>query len=320
MTDNEKKGKSSLDINRRDFLRHASVGLMVCATTPLSGGSATAGEAKSKPANALRTPNTVKSAVSKNNGKADLLILGNIITMNEHKPFAEAVAVKGDKILYVGASEVAKKLCDKHTKRYDYGKNSVYPGFLESHCHPGGAGSRMTLMQPLDPNASLEECVLVMKKYMEAHPEKKILQGQGFEERDVKPHHGMLDAICPDKIMICTDSGGHSMWLNGKAMEAYGINKQAVDKWGTECVRVDENGRPTGYISEGPVFYIREQTSNTLDEMKLALSAWQDYALSRGYTASYNAGVELISSFLSPRHIMRWKRKDGSNIIRMQAV
>ena len=41
---------------------------------------------------------------------AELLILGNVITMDEHKPFAQAVAVKGDKILYVGDADVAKKL------------------------------------------------------------------------------------------------------------------------------------------------------------------------------------------------------------------
>ncbi len=230
-------------------------------------------------------------------GKADLLVLGNVITMDEHKPCAEAVAVKGDKILYVGAAEVAKKLCDENTKIYDYGRNSVYPGFLEAHCHPGGAGYKMTGIANLDPNASLEECVRVMKEYMEAHPEKDVLQGQGFEEHDVKPHHSMLDAICPDKIMVCTDSSGHSIWMNTKAMGAYGINQEAIDKWGTDCVRVDENGRLTGYISEGPVFHVRAQMKSTLEEMKVAVAAWQDYALSMGYTASYNAGVELISKF-----------------------
>ncbi|MCR5746190.1 MAG: amidohydrolase [Lachnospiraceae bacterium] len=226
---------------------------------------------------------------------ADVLVLGNVITMDEHKPYAEAVAVKEDKILYVGTAEVAKKLCDDNTKVYDYGKNSVYPGFLEAHCHPGGAGFKIGMIANLRPDDSLEQCVQVMKEYMEKHPEQEVIQGQGFEEHNVKPHFSMLDAICPDKIMICTDSGGHSMWLNSRAMEAYGIDQQAVERWGTDCVRVDENGMPTGYISENPVFYVRSKQSTTLDQMKTAISNWQDYALSMGYTGSYNAGVELIS-------------------------
>ncbi len=230
-----------------------------------------------------------------NKGKADLLVLGNVITMDEHKPHAEAVAVKDDKIIYVGAAEVAKKLCDDHTEVCDYGDNSVYPGFLEAHCHPGGAGGLMSLIVHLDPNASLEECVQVMKDYMEAHPEKPMYQGMGFEEHDVQPHHDMLDAICPDKIMMCTDSGGHSMWLNTKAMEKFGINKDAVEKWGTACVRVDEDGNPTGYISEGPVFHVRANNEITLEEFKGAMLCWQDYALSMGYTGVYNAGVEVTN-------------------------
>ncbi|MCR5626640.1 MAG: amidohydrolase [Lachnospiraceae bacterium] len=230
---------------------------------------------------------------------ADLLVIGNVITMDEHKPYAQAVAVKGEKIMYVGAKEVAQKLCDENTKVYDYGTNSVYPGFLEAHCHPGGAGAKMSLIASLDPAASLEECVQTMKEYMEAHPEKTNYQGMGFEEHDVQPHKSMLDAICPDKIMICTDSGGHSMWLNSKAMETFGINREAVEKWGTACVRVDENGDPTGYISEGPVFHVRESNEITLEEYKEAFLCWQDYALSMGYTGVYNAGVE-VSNIKEP--------------------
>ncbi len=229
-------------------------------------------------------------------GKADLLVLGNVITMDEHKPHAEAVAVKGDKIIYVGAAETAKKLCDEQTKVFDYGTNSVYPGFLEAHCHPGGAGWKMGLIESLDPNASLEECVQTMKTYMETHPEKRLYQGMGFEVHGVQPHYSMLDAICSDKIMMCTDSGGHSMWLNTKAMETFGINRDAVEKWGTACVRVDEDGNPTGFISEGPVFHVRAENKTSVDEFKEALTLWQNYALSMGYTGVYNAGVEVTNA------------------------
>ncbi len=223
---------------------------------------------------------------------ADMIVLGNVITMDEHKPSAEAVAVKGDKIIYVGSAEVAKKLCNENTKIYDYGTNSVYPGFLEAHCHPGGTGWKMLLVETLDQNASLEECVEKMKAYVEAHPEKESYQGMGFEVHGVEPHHSMLDAICPDKSMICTDSGGHSMWLNSKAMKEYGIDKKAVEKWGASCVRVDENGDPTGFISEGPVFHIRTLVKYTLDEFKEAVLYWQNYSLSNGFTGLYNAGLQ----------------------------
>lgn len=227
--------------------------------------------------------------------KADLLILGNIITMDEHKPLAEAVAIVNDTIIYVGSAEVAKKLCDDNTQIYDYGKNSVYPGFLEAHCHPGGAGYQMNCVAHLDRNASLEDCVKVMKAYMDNNPNMVFYSGAGFEEHDIPPNAAMLDAICKDKVMMCTDSGGHSMWINSKAMEVFKIDEEAVKKWGTACVRVDENGKPTGYISEAPVFYIRSQVKIPLEDIKQAVCYWQDYCLSMGYTGIYNAGVELVS-------------------------
>lgn len=229
------------------------------------------------------------------NNKVDLLVLGNVITMDEYKMHAEAVAIKDDKIVYVGSAKVAKKLCDEHTKVYDYGKNSVYPGFLEAHCHPGGAGYQMNCVAHLDRNGSLEDCVKVMKDYMDANPDKAFYSGAGFEEHDVPPNAAMLDAICKDKVMMCTDSGGHSMWINSKAMEVFGINEEAVKRWGTACVRVDKNGKPTGYISETPVFYIRSQIKIPVEDMKQAVLYWQDFCLSNGYTGVYNAGVELVS-------------------------
>ncbi len=229
-------------------------------------------------------------------GKADLLVLGNVITMDEHKPHAEAVAVKGDKILYVGAAEVARKLCDEHTKVCDYGSNSVYPGFLEAHCHPGGAGYKMVGVAVMDGNASLEENVRIMKEYMDRYPEKEIITGMGFSTSGEEPNAGMLDAICPDKPMACVSMDGHSAWINTKAMEKFGINQEAVEKWGTACVRVDKDGKPTGYLSEGPAIGLNAQVEKSLEDMKMSLLAWQDYALSNGYTGVYNAGVELVSA------------------------
>ena len=228
--------------------------------------------------------------------KANMLILGNVITMDEHKPNAEAVVVKEDKIIYVGSAEVAKKLCDEHTKVYDYGKNSVYPGFLEAHCHPGGAGYKFTGVALLDREADLEGNVRIMKEYMDKYPDKELYSGMGFTVKGKEPCASMLDAICPDKPMLCNSEDGHSFWINTPAMKKFKIDKEAVKKWGTACIRVDENGNPTGYLSEGPAIELNGKVEKTVQDMKTALLAWQEYAFSNGYTGSYNAGVELVSS------------------------
>ncbi|MBP3232593.1 MAG: amidohydrolase family protein [Anaerovibrio sp.] len=105
----------------------------------------------------------------------------------------------------------------------------------------------------------------------------------------------MLDAVCSDKSIVVESYDGHSMWLNTKAMEEFGINQDAVAKWGKDCVRVDSSGKPTGIISEAPTFHVRANMKFSVEDMKKYLLAWQDLALSNGYTGAYNAGVEIVS-------------------------
>ena len=293
MSENEKNKKGSLDFSRRDFLRLAGTGVMAAAVAALPVGTAMAAE--SKPDHGSRAKNKSRAISKQKGGKADLLILGNVITMDEYKPFAEAVAVKGDTILYVGEADVARKLCDSHTQIKDFGKNSVYPGFLEAHCHPGAAGYTMTGKVKVDTFAGVESWLKDIKKYIDEHPEKTSIGGEGFSTSGELPTAAMLDAICPDKVVVVESYDKHSMWLNTKAMQEFGINRDAVAKWGTDCVHVDASGNPTGIISEAPTFHVRAQINIPLDEMKKALLAWQEYALSNGYTGTYNAGVDLLS-------------------------
>ena len=291
----EKKDSKGLDLSRRNFLKLAGAGALACAASALSGGTALAAEAKPKSSHGSRARNAMKAAGSPVGGKADLLILGNVITMDEYKPFAEAVAVKGDTILYVGEADVARKLCDSHTQIKDFGKNSVYPGFLEAHCHPGAAGYTMTGKVKVDTFAGVDSWLKDIKKYIDEHPEKTSIGGEGFSTSGELPTAAMLDAICPDKVVVVESYDKHSMWLNTKAMQEFGINRDAVAKWGTDCVHVDASGNPTGIISEAPTFHVRAQIKIPVEEMKKALLAWQEYALSNGYTGTYNAGVELLS-------------------------
>lgn len=229
--------------------------------------------------------------------KADSIILGNVITMDESKPSAEAVAVKGDRILYVGSADVARKLCDEKTQIYDFGKNSVYPGFLEAHCHSGGAGYMMAGVARFTLEDSLEEVVRKAKEYADAHPEKEVVSGLGFIVKDEMPTASMLDEICPDRPMVLTDYSGHVMWINTVAMKRYGIDRAAAEKYGTECVVVDENGDPTGYLSEGAVFHVRSQVLFTLEEMLSAVETWVHFSQSMGYTGAYTAGVNILTDY-----------------------
>lgn len=230
------------------------------------------------------------------NMKADKLYLGNIITMDEIKPRAQALTVKDGLIQYVGSEETARSLCDENTEVIDLGENCVYPGFLEAHCHPTGAGHMLDRQAVCDvgDGTCLEDYVQIMKEFIEKHPGKSRYSGHGFMERDVKPTASMLDAICSDTPVMIGTTDGHSMWLNTKAMEAFGIDKAAVEKYGSDLVRVDENGEPTGYVSEAPVFAIRKMLTLDKEDGVRFLKNAQEFFFSKGYTGIYDAGIELL--------------------------
>ncbi len=227
--------------------------------------------------------------------KAEKLFLGNVITMDGIKPTAEAVCVNNGIIMYVGSKNIALTLCDENTEVIDLGNNSIYPGFMEAHCHPMGAGKLLDTESLCDVSSgeSLEDYIKILSEFIKKHPERKSYSGHGFMERDVKPVASMLDSVCKDKPVVLMTTDGHSMWLNSKAMEFYGLNKETAKAYGPATCRVYEDGTPTGYISENPVFDIRAKAKTEIEDGVRALLTAQNFFYSKGYTAIYDAGMEL---------------------------
>lgn len=225
------------------------------------------------------------------------LILGNIITMDEKKPFAKAALVKDGVFAYIGDAEQAKKLADASAQVLDYGDNFIYPGFLESHCHGYFAGYRAigqaNLSQFFETDyAKYRE---VIKKFIADNPNRELYFAEGWIENDEYVTKAYLDEICADKPLIMQTGGGHSMLLNTKALEWAGINAEKAKEYGYDLVHVDKNGEPDGYICEAPVFDLAKKIPYSAEDAKRYLLAWQDIALKNGYTAVADAEVKLFS-------------------------
>lgn len=227
--------------------------------------------------------------------KADKIYLGNVITMDDKKSSAEAVAVKDGRIMYVGSEKTARTLSDDSTEFIDLKGSSIYPGFLEAHCHPMGAGKLLDKVTYCDLSAgeTMDDYLKILSDFIAKYPDRKNYDATGFVEGDVKPVASMLDAICADRPVIVMTSDGHSLWLNTKAMEKYGIDKEAAKNYGPDTCRVFEDGTPTGYISENPAFDVRAQIKTSIEDGINAFMAAQEFFFSNGYTAIYDAGMEL---------------------------
>lgn len=225
------------------------------------------------------------------------IIIGNIITMDENNPRAEAVAIRDGVIVSVGSKSEVKKSVSKSAKVLNYRGRTVYPGFLESHTHGMLAGqraigqARLFEIQPTDYDKYAE----VIKKFIEDNPDKEVYVAAGWSEDGTPVDYRYLDNILNDKPLILNTDGGHSALLNTKAMEMFGIDDAAVKKYGTDLVRVGADGHPNGYICEEPAIELLGKLPATLSDIKEYLLAWQEIALSEGVTAVADAGVELLT-------------------------
>jgi hypothetical protein len=225
------------------------------------------------------------------------LILGNIITMDEKRPFAKAALVKNGLFAYIGSAEEAKRLAGEDAQVLDYGDNYIYPGFLESHCHGYFAGDRAIGQANLMEGGALTDYNRyreIIKKFIAKNPQKQFYMAAMWVENEEYVTKAYLDEICSDKPLIMQTGGGHSMLLNTKALQWAGIDAAYAKKMGYELVHVDENGEPDGYICENPVMELLTKIPVTLEEAKSYLLAWQDFALSSGYTGVADAGAEIF--------------------------
>ena len=224
------------------------------------------------------------------------LILGNIITMDDKRPFAKAAIVKNGVFAYIGSAEDAKRIAGPDAQVLDYGDNFIYPGFMESHCHGHLAGYRAigqaNLMEAGFTN--YPKYREIIKDFIAKNPQRNFYVAAGWVENEEYVSKTYLDEICPDKPLIMQTGGGHSMLLNTKAMEWAGIDAEYARKWGYDLVHACKNGEPDGYICEGPVFEITPKIPTTKQDIKNYLLAWQDIAFRGGFTAVGDAGAEIV--------------------------
>lgn len=263
-------------------MKHLHILAALCAiiTSAACGGSGQAGKA-----------GTESEAVSV---KADRLVLGNIITVNEYKPVAEAFTVKDGIIQFVGSEAGARAMCDGHTEVLDFSGNYVYPGFLEAHAHGLGAGVRMVGQADLTAGKTVEDYLRILKEWVDSHPDKELISGGGWAPWAIEePTKEMIDAVCPDKPVILQSVDGHSMWVNSRLLEQQHIDREYAAKMGPEQVHVDADGNPTGLLTEGATTPLMAISKFSVDDFKKFILAWQDFAFSKGYTCAAEAGVEL---------------------------
>ena len=176
-----------------------------------------------------------------------VLINGNIYTVNEKQPKAEAVAVKSDRIVFVGSNEDAKKFRDR--KQVDLHGRTVVPGLTDSHCHIFGIGEREMRLY-LEGTNTLEDFLGKVKARVAQTPKGKWITGRGWIETFWKPPRFPtredLDKIAPDNPVFLTRADGHASVANSAALKIANIDKNTPDPFGGQILKT--NGEPNGML------------------------------------------------------------------------
>ena len=178
---------------------------------------------------------------------------GKIYTVNESQPWVEAVAVKDGKFLKVGTTGEIEDLKGENTKIVDLKGQFVMPGVFDLHAHPFITPWYGDMNLQLVGADSKEKILDMVKKYAIENPDKEwIIGGQwllGIFPED-SPRKEWLDEVVPNRPVALLDQTGHGMWLNSKAMELAGINKDTETSQLIVIHKDLTTGEPTGTINE----------------------------------------------------------------------
>ncbi|MEN0006297.1 MAG: amidohydrolase family protein [Bacteroidota bacterium] len=254
---------------------------------------------------------------------ADLILTNaNVYTVNEAMPKAQAIAVKGERILDVGSAEAMQAYANENTQLIDCEGQFLMPGFIEGHGHFNGLGKLMLNLNFLKVQSWDEIVEMVAEKAKTAEPGEWIVGRGWHQEKWIRtpdkqvlgyPYHDLLSAVSPDNPVMLRHASGHSLFANEKAMEMSGISAETPNPFGGEIVR-SSNGEAIGVFEEKAMnlvqdsyneylatLSIEEKKKIWLEEIELA----QQECLAKGVTSFQDAG----SSFQD----IEWYRELATN-------
>ncbi len=247
---------------------------------------------------------------------------GDIITIVDAQPSAEALAVKDGKILAVGKRagiERAHKGPD--TSTVDLGSKALLPGFLDAHSHYINslmvANQAKLYAPPAGPGKDVESIVAALKQFADARniPKGELIIGYGYDE-NVMPSGRLLnrddlDKAFPDNPVRVDHVSMHGAVLNSLALKKYGISAATKTPPGGVIVRKPGTGEPYGLIMETAFLPVMEMVEPMTPEQEIAWTkAGQMLYAEAGVTTAHEGATSL-----APLETMKRASDAGANII-----
>jgi len=244
---------------------------------------------------------------------ADLVLRnGKVVTVDESRPEVNAVAVRAGTILAVGSDEEIEAYIGPETEVVDLEGRLAIPGFIEGHGHFMGLGNAKMILDLTKVKDWNEIVTMVGEAAKTAEPGAWI-QGRGWHQEkwaspppgavEGLPLHIGLSEVSPENPVILTHASGHAGFVNAKAMEVAGIDRNTPDPPGGTIVKGPE-GEPIGALRETAQRLVRDALQQYLDqrppeqrraddEKRVELAS--EDLLSKGVVSFHDAGADFAT-------------------------
>ena len=247
---------------------------------------------------------------------------GSVITVNAQDEIAQAVGVKGNKIVFVGSNEDIDQLIDEKTQVIDLKGRTLMPGLNDSHYHPilnGMIGTELDSAMVDTGFARAKDIpalLAILKAVTDTKAPGKWVSSMGFEATLLKeqryPTLEELDAVAPNNPLQAITCNGHNAIYNSKALEYLKVYTAEDAKKYPEGEVVVADGKLTGMVRGHTHFWLWGQVEYTEPQQRKAAMKSQKQCLELGITSVGDMGECDAPSY----HIMQKMCRDGDFKIR----
>lgn len=242
----------------------------------------------------LPTPAPVAPAAPAELAADMVLRNGKIFLADEANTVVQAIAVRGDRIVAVGADTEVAALIGPRTRTVDLAGRLVTPGFNDAHLHFAAGGASLLAVDLLGVASLAEVERRVAAAAARAQPGEWVL-GRGWDQTRMPPSElgpggwptaALLDRAAPNNPVLLSRVDGHTSWANTRALRIAGINRATPNPFGGEVVRDPATGEATGILKESAEALVgRHVPEPTLAQVRRGIRAAMDMAARTGVTS-----------------------------------
>lgn len=225
---------------------------------------------------------------------ADLVLQhARVVTLSKDHTTASAVAVSGERIVYVGDDKGVKAYVGKNTRVIDAGGCTVMPGLVDAHGHLNNLGKILHDVN-LVGTTSIADVVKHVRDYQTHVKPGDWIHGRGWDQNDwtTQSFPTWRDLAATEANPVYLDRvDGHALWVNKRALELCGITRDTKDPPGGRIER-DEKGEPTGvFVDEAETLIESRVPAPSATELDARLAAAIAECNKFGLTGVHDAGT-----------------------------